>query len=266
MFNRIIPELKVSDFDKSHHFYISHLGFKDLGGHFREQRTLLAREEAQLYLQFDNDVSTSTTYFRFKALKPIYDALCNAGIAFLDEPETAWLVDSDDNDVVGLYQFRIADPDGNILVFNQELLPLESDTPAAERMEQIESSAVLEKVPSALEKTMAFREQTLQLAFDTSKYLDHMFHLIQSKQEFSSIVSSVFGISINLDIVSLPRQEELEGDLESGNFLFDFVIKKGSILDSFRQLSTFLDNEQASKRFAIALGESINAGHDQVSV
>lgn len=272
MFNRVIPELKTNDLVDSYHFYTLQLGFENLGGRFHEPRVLLAREEVQLYLQFDNDLSTSTTYFRFKDLKPIYDALTDAKIKFIDKPETAWLVDMDDKDVAGLYQFRIADPDGNILVFSQELLPSECDIPATERMQKIERSHVTERRPSALEKTMAFRDklysklplsfkallhpchmnyfedkQTLQLAFDSSKYLNHMFHLIQAKQEFSSIVNAVFGVSIALDIVSLPRQQELTGDLVDKSSVFNIPIPEDSVLDSYRRLSSFLDNERTVK-------------------
>lgn len=274
MFNRVIPELKTSDLADSYYFYTLQLGFKDLGGRFHEPRVLLAREEVQLYLQFDKDLSNnqiSTTYFRFKDLKPIYDALTEAKIEFIDQPETAWLVNIDDEDVVGLYQFRIADPDGNILVFSQELLPSESAIPVTERMQEIERSNVLERRPSAFEKTIAFRDKlysklplhfkawlhpchinylednrTLQLAFDSSKYLDHMFHLIQSKQEFSSIINDVFGINIALDIISLPRQQELIGDLADNSSVFKIPIAEGSVLDSHRKLSSFFDNERTN--------------------
>ena len=276
MLNQLIQEFKVRDFETSYSFYTNYLGFKPLGHVATGERALLVREEVQIYFQFSTDLDTETqeqalqlnpirTLFRFREIKSIYERLDAADIELFQDPQTVWLKDKDGLPAAGLFEFSVVDPDGHLLVFGQELLPSESLLPFEERMEPIRPMKDLVLRTSALEKTMAFTDtllqhlpkkmkawlhpcfityfdynQTLQLAFDTSRHMTHMFYLLESRQAFTTIVKRVFGENIRINIISLPRQDESLRELEVLGSVLYLPIAADKSLNLQKQLDTQL--------------------------
>lgn len=280
MFNQSILEFHVRDFETSFSFYTDYLGFRPMGDIATGKRALLVREEVQLYLQVTEELTgvgenthaaeqeqPMNSMFRFREIKSICERLQKANIRLYQEPQIIWLTDKDDLPVAGLFEFSVIDPDRNLLVFAQELLPSESFLPFEERMQPIRPMQDLSLKTSATEKTMAFTDalqrhlpekmksclhpcymtyfdhiQTLQLVFDTSRHMKHMLYLLNSKQAFITIVRDVFGENIRIEIVSLLRQDETLKELEELGSVMYLPIAADKSVDFQRQIDVQLSN------------------------
>lgn len=215
----------------------------------------------------EQPLSFVNTLFRFNEIKSIYERLQKDNIRLYQEPQIIWLTDKDDIPVAGLFEFSVVDPDRNQLVFAQELLPSESFLPFEERMQPIRSMQDLSLKTSATEKTMAFTDallrhlpekmqaclhpcymtyfdhiQTLQLVFDTSRHMQHMLYLLNSKQAFMTIVRRVFGENIRIEIISLLRQDESLKELEEVGSVMYLPIAADKSVDFQRQIDVQLSN------------------------
>ena len=285
MINRYTQEFHVRDFERSFSFYTDYLGFRVMGTVAIGEHALLVREEVQLSLRLrvakdltDVDKATNAAeqeqplnsvnfLFRFREIKSVYERLQKAKVKLYKEPQTIWLKDKDDLPVAGLFEFSVVDPDGNLLVFAQELLPSESFIPFEERMQAIQPMKDLTLKTSATEKTMAFTEallrhlpdkmksclhpsymtyfdhiQTLQLVFDTSRHMKHMLYLLNSKQAFMTIVREVFGENIRIEIISLLRQDESFKEIEELGSVIYLPIAADKSVDFQRQIDVQLCN------------------------
>lgn len=288
MYNRYIPEISVSNFKQCYHFYTSYLGFKDFSNVYKGQRALLYREEVQIALQAAGTAgsesripkpnedwsSTSLTHnqtgtylFRFDEIQSVLDALKEAGIELYEPPQTAWAASVEGSEVVGLFEFRVADPNGNILRFAQELRPSESFLSFDDRMEEVIPEDSLDLVPSSHDvqakatelllenlapklKTILHAsfityfdfKKTFRFEYDTSRHLISMFALLQRKHQLARTIKKVFGENIQIEIVSLTRQDESLGDIEQRGSVFDVPAAIDPLLNAHHQLEVQLCN------------------------
>lgn len=288
MYSRLIPEIKVSNFKQCYHFYTTYLGFKDLDEVYKGQRALLYREEIQITLQAagtagsENKIpkpnedwsstsltnnETGTYLLRFNEIQSVLDTLEEAGIEIYESPQTVWGVDSEGIEVVGLFEFRVADPNGNILRFAQELRPSESSLSYDDRMEEVIREDSLDLIPSAYDVQAKATEllldnlppklkailhasfityfefkKTFRFEYDTSRHMFYMFALFQRKHQLSRAIKNIFGENIQIEIVSLPRQDESLSDIEKRGSVFDVPAAIDPLLNSHHQLEVQLFN------------------------
>ncbi|MBI3675402.1 MAG: VOC family protein [Proteobacteria bacterium] len=133
MSNDLVPELDVSDLDASLRFYVGVLGFTVMFSRPEERFAYLAREGAELMLEeaagpgrrfrtaplekpFGRGVNLQ---IRVSAVEPLHDAVRAAGYQPLIPLEERWY--AQDNRSAGNRQFVVADPDGYLLRFFQDL-------------------------------------------------------------------------------------------------------------------------------------------------
>ena len=127
-FNRLIPELSVTDFEKSLSFYTKVLGFKV--EYDREKFAFLSLQGAQIMIEEVNgiwDVGKLKKPFgrgvnfqiEVDSIIPIYDSLKKAGHEIFQEPKDNWY--EKDSNQLGNREFLVQDPDGYLLRFAQDL-------------------------------------------------------------------------------------------------------------------------------------------------
>ncbi len=129
--NPMVPELSVSDFTKSLHFYCEILGFK-----VRNQRTspdfaYLELEQVQIMLEQIHDQGWVTGaletplgrgvnfQIELSDITPIHDRLKSAEITLFKEQKDTWYDVGDS--LSGQREFLVQDPDGYLLRFSQYL-------------------------------------------------------------------------------------------------------------------------------------------------
>ena len=288
MYNRNVTEYKVKDFEKSYHFYTEYLGFKEISGHHKAQRVLLAREEVQLHLHAARTAGSesrmanhqddwnfaapmnsqhTTNCYRFNEIQSIIDKLNDAGIEFLERPEQAWLRESDLVEKVGLYHFRVVDPDGNILSIAQELLPshtlakLNLGAPVPETIEEFEylpvvtydsntaTELLIEKISNDLKVliypsfiTYLDYKITYRFEYDTSRHMHYMFALLQRKQQLSKEVCRILGANTNIEICALPDDNEHLDSIQVRKTMFDLSPDYDRRLNAHFQLYMLFNN------------------------
>lgn len=133
-FNALIPELAVTDCAKSLHFYCQVLGFEIAYQRSEEDFVFLTLGSAQIMLDqigkgrtflADGDSRPSTSGYGVNfqimvdALDPLLKNLAKSKIALFLEPEEKWYRQGKNE--LGQRQFIVADPDGYLLRFGQDI-------------------------------------------------------------------------------------------------------------------------------------------------
>lgn len=129
-FNSLIPELSVSNFDKSLHFYVNMIGFAVSYDRPDDKFAFLTLEGAQLMIeQLSSEWETGPLErpygrginFQIEVtdLQPILKRLNGANYSLFREPRDAWYRVEDQ--LEGQREFLVMDPDGYLLRFCQFL-------------------------------------------------------------------------------------------------------------------------------------------------
>ncbi|GAC1566144.1 MAG: VOC family protein [Ktedonobacteraceae bacterium] len=129
-FNRLIPELSASHFEKSLSFYINILGFQIEYQRSEHQFAFLAYRGSQIMLAQRNDTwKTGELEYPFGRginvqmlvddIEVIIRSLKGHGYPLMIEPEEHWY--RKDDLLLGLREFLVMDPDGYLLRFSQQL-------------------------------------------------------------------------------------------------------------------------------------------------
>lgn len=129
-YSALVPEILVSDFKKSIHFYTAILGFKVEYDRPESQFAFISIGEAQIMIeQMSDHWQTGELQYPFGRginfeilvddLKPMLDRLGTAKHALFQEPEDVWY--KTDEGKVGQRQFLVQDPDGYLLRFCQSI-------------------------------------------------------------------------------------------------------------------------------------------------
>jgi catechol 2,3-dioxygenase-like lactoylglutathione lyase family enzyme len=127
-FNKLIPELSVSNFDKSLNFYTKVLGFKIK--YTRKKFAFLELNKSQIMIQqINNKWKTGKLKYPFgrginfqiqvKDIKPILTSLKNNKYKLFRKTEQNWY--QKENKLLGCEEFLIQDPDGYLLRFSQDI-------------------------------------------------------------------------------------------------------------------------------------------------
>lgn len=129
-FNKLIPELVVSDFKKSINFYINILGFKIEYQRKNPDFAFLSFQKSQIMIQeINNTWNTAKLEKPFgrginfqievKKIKPILNNLKKNNYPIFVEPKENWY--KKDNQFLGNKEFLVQDPDGYLLRFFEDL-------------------------------------------------------------------------------------------------------------------------------------------------
>lgn len=127
-FNRLIPELSVSDFEKSLNFYTLILGF-DVE-YRREKFAMISLQGSQIMLEeINNNWNVGELEYPFgrginfqievDKIEPILNSLRENNCPLFAEPEENWY--RQDDKLLGNREFLVQDPDGYLLRFAQDL-------------------------------------------------------------------------------------------------------------------------------------------------
>jgi catechol 2,3-dioxygenase-like lactoylglutathione lyase family enzyme len=129
-FNALIPELSVSDFEKSLHFYVDMIGFKIEYTRNENNFAFLSLNDIQIMIEKTNENWKTgelehpygrgiNFQFEVENITEILKRLEMENYPIFVEPEENWYRV---NDVLyGLKEFLILDPDGYLLRFSEEL-------------------------------------------------------------------------------------------------------------------------------------------------
>ena len=133
-FNHLIPELSVSDFKKSLHFYTQILGFKVEYDRPESNFAYLSFQGSQLMIDQNNDNEKSPWYtgkleyprgrgIHFQIdidnLKPLIKSLEKHHYAIKEPLKDYWF--RKDKVLIGMRGLLVMDPDGYLLMFNEDL-------------------------------------------------------------------------------------------------------------------------------------------------
>jgi lactoylglutathione lyase len=133
-FNKLIPELSVSYLKKSLDFYIQALGFKIEYSRPEAGFAFLSFQGSQLMLDEGNDNAKSPWYtgkleyplgrgihfqLEVKDIKPLLKSLKKNKYPLKAQPKDYWYRKADQ--MIGMRGFLVMDPDGYLLMFNQDL-------------------------------------------------------------------------------------------------------------------------------------------------
>ena len=133
-YNHLIPELSVADFNKSLNFYTQILGFKIEYDRPESNFAFLSFQGSQLMIDQGNDDKKSPWYtgkliyprgrgIHFQIdidnLKPLIKSLKKHNYPIKESPKDYWF--RKDNVIVGMRGLLIMDPDGYLLMFNQDI-------------------------------------------------------------------------------------------------------------------------------------------------
>jgi len=131
-FNKLIPELSVLNIEKSLEFYTKILGFKV--EYKREGFAFLSLQGTQIMIDDGNDNSDSPWYtgkleyprgrgihfqIEVKDITPLFESLKKNNYPIKTQPKD-YLFKKDDT-LVGMKGFLVMDPDGYLLMFNQDI-------------------------------------------------------------------------------------------------------------------------------------------------
>jgi catechol 2,3-dioxygenase-like lactoylglutathione lyase family enzyme len=129
-FNRLIPELAVRDFETSLHFYVQVLGFAVEYQRDESRFAMLSFEGSQIMIEEIND-HWSTGHlerpfgrgvnFQIEVdeIDPIVDRLIEHQCPLFVEPKENWY--RADDQMLGVREFLVQDPDGYLLRFSEEM-------------------------------------------------------------------------------------------------------------------------------------------------
>ena len=129
-FNKLIPELSVSNFEKSLKFYVGVLGFKIEYKRGESKFAMLSLQGSQIMIEeVNNNWITGKLEQPFgrginfqievDKIQPILDNLKNNNYPIFVEPKESWY--RQDNQLLGNKEFLIQDPDGYLLRFAEDL-------------------------------------------------------------------------------------------------------------------------------------------------
>ncbi len=129
-FNALIPELSVSDFERSLAFYIEILGFHIEYQRPEERFAFLGYEEVQLMIEQEHGSwqtapleqpygRGSNFQMEISSLEPLLTSLGKHNYKLFREPEDSWY--RQDQVLLGQREFLVQDPYGYLLRFSQFL-------------------------------------------------------------------------------------------------------------------------------------------------
>jgi len=129
-FNKLIPELSVSNFEKSLNFYTKILGFNIEYTREENHFAFLSLQGSQIMIQQSNDVwSTGKLQhpygrginFQIEVgnIQPILDSLKDNNYPVFVQPTENWY--RKDNKLLGNKEFLVKDTDGYLLRFSQDI-------------------------------------------------------------------------------------------------------------------------------------------------
>jgi len=133
-FNKLILELSVSNFEKSLKFYTGTLNFKIEYQREECNFAYLSFQGSQIMIDQGNDKEDSPWFtgkleyprgrgihFQFEVdeIQPILDNLNKNNYPIKVEPEEYWFRKEDE--LIGMKGFLVMDPDGYLLMFNEDL-------------------------------------------------------------------------------------------------------------------------------------------------
>lgn len=129
-FNKLIPELSVSNFQKSLDFYTKIIGFKLEYQREESKFAMLSFQGSQIWIEETNDTwSIGKLEYPFgrgvnfqievDKIKPIFDNLINNDYPIFVEPKENWYREG--YKLIGSLEFLVKDPDGYLLRFAQDL-------------------------------------------------------------------------------------------------------------------------------------------------
>ena len=129
-FNSLIPELSVSDFEKSLRFYTNILGFRAEYSRQKPLFAFLSLEGNQIMIQEINSKWENgkpekpfgrgiNFQLEVKSIKPLLEALEKNKIKLFSEVEENWY--KKDNELLGNKEFLVQDPDGYLLRFFEDI-------------------------------------------------------------------------------------------------------------------------------------------------
>jgi catechol 2,3-dioxygenase-like lactoylglutathione lyase family enzyme len=129
-FNSLIPELSVTDLDKSLDFYTKRLGFKVEYQRPEDRFAFLSLEKNQLMIEQSNkNWQTERLEHPFgrglnlqmevSRVSPLIDSLKKSSITLFDGPKENWY--RKENKLLGSKEFLVQDPDGYLLRFAEDL-------------------------------------------------------------------------------------------------------------------------------------------------
>jgi catechol 2,3-dioxygenase-like lactoylglutathione lyase family enzyme len=133
-FNKLVPELSVSNLKKSLNFYKTILGFKIEYGRAEDRFVFLSLEGSQLMLEEGSEGKDSEWYvgkreqpfgrgihlqIEVKNLSKLLLALGKNNYPLKSKPKERWF--RKDKKLMGMYSFLVQDPDGYLFLFHQDL-------------------------------------------------------------------------------------------------------------------------------------------------
>ncbi|MBU4283804.1 MAG: VOC family protein [Nanoarchaeota archaeon] len=129
-FNKLIPELSVSNFEKSLEFYTKILGFKIEYQREESKFAFLSFQGSQIMIEQVNEIwNTGRLEYPFgmginfqievENIEPILNSLKENKYPIFIEPKENWY--RQDNKSIGNKEFLIKDPDGYLLRFAEDL-------------------------------------------------------------------------------------------------------------------------------------------------
>jgi catechol 2,3-dioxygenase-like lactoylglutathione lyase family enzyme len=129
-FNKLIPEMTVSNLKKSFHFYKDILGFKIEYQRKESKFAFLSYQGAQIMIQEPNGVwDTGKLEHPFgrginfqietKDVKKLFKSLKQHKYPIFAEPRDSWY--RKDSKLLGCREFLVMDPDSYLLRFSQDI-------------------------------------------------------------------------------------------------------------------------------------------------
>ena len=129
-FNKLIPELSVSSFEKSLSFYTKIIGFKIEYKRDESKFAMLSFQGSQIMIEeVNNHWSTGKLETPFgrginfqievDKIQPILDKLKKHNYPIFVEPKENWY--RQDNKLLGNKEFLVQDPDGYLLRFSEDI-------------------------------------------------------------------------------------------------------------------------------------------------
>ena len=131
-FNKLVPELSVQNLDKSLKFYLD-IGFKIEYERKEKRFVYLSFQGSQIMLDEGNKEDSPWytgkleyprgrgIHFQFevKEISPILEALKRHNYPIKEQPKDYWF--RKEERLIGMKGFLVQDPDGYLLMFNQDL-------------------------------------------------------------------------------------------------------------------------------------------------
>lgn len=129
-FNSLIPELSVSNFEKSKNFYTNILHFKIEYERLEKKFAFLSYQKSQIMIeQVNNYWFTGKLNYPYgrginfqidtNNIQPLILSLANHSYKLFQEPEENWY--RQDDKLWGCREFLVQDPDGYLLRFSQDI-------------------------------------------------------------------------------------------------------------------------------------------------